>query len=89
MPADFTFDITEAATPLTQIAPLFSHILGPKKEKPTISFGAGVQRGAAVTWLRNQQVRYSDSIGGRSTLIKTMDLPSRVVLQDVVDETDA
>ena len=89
MAADFTFDINAKDTPLTQLAPLFSRILGPEKGKPTVTLGAGVQRGAAVTWLREQQDRYSKSLGGRSQLIKNMDLPKRVVLQDVVDESDA
>lgn len=86
MAADFTFDI--AAEPeLSALKPLFAHILGPSKAKPTVSLGPDVQRGRAVTWLRAQQARYSASLGNRSSLIKNMDLASKVVLENVVDET--
>lgn len=86
--ADFIF--SPAQTPdLQQLAPLFAHILGPSKARPTVSLGA-VKRADAEAWLRKQHERYAASInaGGRqrSGLIANLDIVNRVELVDLKEE---
>lgn len=81
--ADFTFSLAQSPG-LADLTPLYAHILGPGKAKPTVSLGV-VSRADAEKWLRTQHQRYADSVGARSGLIQKLDIVKRVELVDLTD----
>lgn len=74
--ADFTFDHTTGPAPTEMEAFFGAVLLG----KPVVSFGNACDTATALAWLEARRVAYSDALGGRSAIIKNMDLANRVIL---------
>lgn len=84
---DFVFSPAQPPD-LAQLAPLYAHLLGPTKAKPTVSLGA-ISRADAEAWLRTQHQRYVASVNQpgrmRSGLLANIDIVNRVELVDLKD----